>query len=186
MPRFAPPRLPGSVLEHGHSGLQPAGRASGWTGFVAGLWSRPKLGLAASLGRSMRRGALVLTLVLSPGCSELAQPSEAGLPPSPPAYVPIVANYLQSAFKDRGAFDGYEISGVRWVHAIRGWSWLACVHFQDHGHHRTYALFIQDNTVIDGRYAVETDACEAQTFTQFDVVTGVLGRPTAPVQPALY
>jgi hypothetical protein len=51
---------------------------------------------------------------------------------------------------------------------------------------RSYALFLQDNSVVDGRFAVKTDTCEAQTYTQFDVVTGVLGRPTAPVQPALY
>jgi hypothetical protein len=69
---------------------------------------------------------------------------------------------------------------------IRGWTWLACVHFRDHGHLRSYALFIQDNAVIDGRFAVETDACNSQTYTQFDLVTGVLGRPTAPVQPSLY
>ena len=54
------------------------------------------------------------------------------------------------------------------------------------GHLRSYALFIQDSAIADGRYAVETDACESQTYTQFDVATGVLGRPTAPTQPALY
>ena len=51
---------------------------------------------------------------------------------------------------------------------------------------RSYAVLIQDNAVVDARYAVETDSCEAQSYTQFDLVTGVLGRPTAPVQPALY
>lgn len=94
--------------------------------------------------------------------------------------------HFQSAFKDRTAYDDFEISGLRWVHSIKGWGWLACVHFQDHGHRRTYALLIQDNVVADGRYAVETDTCEAQSFTQFDVATGVLGRPTTPAQPALY
>jgi hypothetical protein len=40
--------------------------------------------------------------------------------------------------------------------------------------------------VIDGRYAVQLDTCGSQSYTPFDVVTGVLGRPTAPRQPPLY
>ncbi len=143
---------------------------------MAALWS----------WRAVRRGALALTLGLLPACSELALPSEAGPPPAEPPYVSLAAKYFQSVFKDRSAYDGFEISGLRWVHSIKGWGWLACVHFQDHGHRRTYALLIQDNVVADGRYAVETDTCEAQSFTQFDVATGVLGRPTTPGQPALY
>jgi hypothetical protein len=39
---------------------------------------------------------------------------------------------------------------------------------------------------VDARYAVETDGCEAQAYMQFDLLTGKLGRPTAPVQPPLY
>ena len=140
------------------------------------------------LGRAIRRAALVMSLVMLPGCSELAQPSEAAppAPPAPPPYVSLAAKYLLSAFNDRASYEGFEISGLRWVDSIKGWAWLACVHFQDHGHLRTYALFIQDNAVVDARYAVETDTCETQTYTQFDLVTGVLGRPTAPVQPPLY
>ena len=40
--------------------------------------------------------------------------------------------------------------------------------------------------VIDGHYAVQVDSCGSQSYTPFDVVTGVLGRPTAPRQPPLY
>jgi hypothetical protein len=125
-------------------------------------------------------------LGLLPGCSELAQSNEAAPPAAQPPYVSLAATHFQSVFTDRTAYDGFTISGLRWVHSIKGWSWLACVHFQDHGHLRSYALFIQDNAVVDGRFAVETDACESQTFTPFDASTGVLGQPTAPKQPALY
>jgi hypothetical protein len=125
-------------------------------------------------------------LVILPACSELAQPSDAMPSGAEPPYVSLAAKHLQSVLKDRASYDAFEISGLRWVHTIRGWSWLACVHFRDHGHLRSYALFIQDNAVADGRFAVETDACDSQTYTQFDVVTGTLGRPTAPVQPSLY
>jgi hypothetical protein len=60
------------------------------------------------------------------------------------------------------------------------------LHFLDRGHLRTYALFIQNDAVVDGRYAVQADSCGSQSYTPFDVVNGVLGRPTAPEQPALY
>ncbi len=154
---------------------------------MAGLWSRPRLrGAQLSLRRAILRAALVLTIVILPGCSELAQPSEAAPPAAPDAYVALVAKYLLSTLKDRTAYSGFAISPLRWVDSLKGWAWLACVHFQDHGHLRSYTLFIQDNAVVDARYAVETDACERQSYTQFDLVTGVLGQPTPPVQPALY
>jgi hypothetical protein len=98
----------------------------------------------------------------------------------------LAAKYLSSAMRDRPSFEGFEISGLRWVHSLKGWSWLACLHFLDRGHLRTYALFIQNDTVVDGRYAVQSDSCGSQSYTPFDVVNGVVGRPTAPEQPALY
>jgi hypothetical protein len=120
-------------------------------------------------------------------CSELAQSSQAASPPpAPPAYVSLSARYLMSTLKDRFAYADFEISAPRWVDTLKGWAWLACVHFQDHGHLRSYAIFIQDSAVVDARFAVETDACGAQTYTPFDLVTGQLGVPTAPMQPPLY
>lgn len=129
----------------------------------------------------------MLCLLAAPACSELAQSSQAGAPPpTQPPYVSLTAQYLLSTLKDRFAYDGFTISGLRWIVSLKGPAWLACVHFQDHGHLRTYAIFIQDNTVVDGRYAVETDACDSQAYTPFDLMTGQLGQPTAPVQPPLY
>jgi len=187
MLRFATLRRLRSVLEYGHSYFQPAERVSKWTAFVAGLWSGHRIrGHWALLPHAFRRAALVLVLVTLPACSELAQPSDSMQPSAEPPHVWLAAKYLQSVFKDRASYEAFEISRPRWVHSIKGWSWLTCVHFHDHGHLRSYALFIQDSTIADGRYAVETDACESQNYTQFDVATGVLGRPTAPTQPALY
>jgi hypothetical protein len=154
---------------------------------MAGLWSQGVVSLFGTLLlHAVRRSTLALAFVLLPACSELAQPS--GVMPSgaEPPYVSIVASHFRSAFADRFSLAEFEISGLRWVHSIKGWSWLACVHFQDRGHRRTYALFIQGEAVVDARYAVATDSCETQTYTQFDVMSGVLGRPTAPVQSPLY
>lgn len=154
---------------------------------MAGLWYRQSARRARTwLGRAGGRAALALALLVLPACSELARPSEAAAPPAPPPYVSLTANYLLSTLKDRASYTGFEISGLRWVDSMKGRAWLACVHFQDHGHLRTYAIFIQANAVVDARYAVEIDTCETQTYTQFDLVTGQLGRPTAPVQSPLY
>ena len=183
MPRVATHRLPRSVLGYDHRRFQPAGGISPWPAFVAALWSGARIPRAR---RAIRGAALALVLAALPACSELAQSSETAPTGAQPPFVSLAAKHLQSVLKDRASYDDFEISGLRWVHSIKGWNWLACVHFHDHGHLRSYALFIQDGAVIDSRYAVETDACEAQTYTPFDLVTGELGRPTAPVQPALY
>jgi hypothetical protein len=140
-----------------------------------------------SVWNAVRRALLTLMIFAVSGCTDLARPSEASTPPGQqPAFAALAAKYLTSTMRDRAAFEGFEISGVRWVHSLKGWSWLACVHFSDHGHQRTYALFIQDDAVTDGRYAVQEDSCGSQSYTPFDVVTGVLGRPTSQEQPALY
>ena len=165
---------------------EPAEHVSKWTAFVAGLWSLfPIRGIVISLWNATSRPVCALTLVLLPGCAQLAQPGETP-PPTQPAYASLASQYLASAMTDRASYEDFEISGLRWVHSFKGWSWLACVHFTDHGRVRTYAIFIQNDAVVDGRYAVETDSCAAQTYTPFDVITGTLGRPTAPRQPPLY
>ena len=121
--------------------------------------------------RNAAGAALLLALAVAPGCSDLALPmEEAAASPADPRYGELVARHLKTAFKDRAAYDAFEISGLRWVHSLKGWTWLACVRFQDRGHQRAYALFIKDGTVIDGRYAVQTDACDSQTYAPFEAM----------------
>jgi hypothetical protein len=154
---------------------------------MAGLWSwRLILGIRSSLRNAMQRAVLASMLIALPGCSEIALSNNAMPPGAEPAYVSLAAKYLQSVLSDVRSYDGFEISGLRWVNTVKGWNWLACVRFHDHGHLRIYAIFIQNDAVNDARYAVETDTCEVQTYTQFDLISGELGRPTAPVQPPLY
>lgn len=156
---------------------------------MAGAWLVSRLGRRRgrqTLWQAGRRAAVLLVLFGAPACSELAQSSQTASPPPQPPYVSLTAQYLMSTLKDRFAYDGFAISGPRWVASLKGWAWLVCVHFQDHGHLRSYAIFIQDNAVVDGRYAVETDACDTQAYTPFDLVTGQLGQPTPAVQPPLY
>jgi len=155
---------------------------------MAGLWCLDRMRITDQLfGHAARRALLASMLAAAAGCAELARPSEAATPPAEqPPYAALAAKYISSTMRDRPAFEGFEISGLRWVHSLKGWSWLACVHFLDHGHLRTYALFMQNDVVVEGRYAVQSDSCAAQSYTPFDIVTGVLGRPTAPELRALY
>ena len=150
---------------------------------MAGLWSKHPLAAVRALAQRLTLG---VTLVTMAGCSQIVLPESAmPLGPQPP-YVSLAAKYLQSALKDVRAYDNFEISPLRWVNTLKGWSWLACVRFHERGHTRIYAIFIQDDVVSDARFAVETDTCEAQAYTPFDLISGVLGRPTAPMQQPIY
>lgn len=117
------------------------------------------------------RAGLLLTLLLLSACGDLALPNDemptAGADPS---YFNVVAYYLKNTLKDQAYYDAFEISAFRWVHSLKGWSWLTCVRFQDRGHPRTYAVFVRDGKVVDGRYAVQTDACDTQTYVLFEAM----------------
>ena len=135
------------------------------------------------LFRALRHAAgaaLLFTVVLLPACSDVALPREE-MPASgaDPGYNKLVARHLKNIFKNRASYDAFAISDFRWVHSFKGWAWMTCVRFEDNGHPRTYVVFIKDGKVIDNRYAVQTDACNAQTYAAFDAMgptrSGVLG-----------
>ncbi|MGC1354212.1 MAG: hypothetical protein WA851_00220 [Xanthobacteraceae bacterium] len=110
-----------------------------------------------------------LPLVLL-GCSSVALP-QTDAPPAEAnaaAFHKIIGAYLKEIFKEIGTYDSFEISDARWVHTVKGWSWLNCIRFQDRSHIRTYAIFIQGDKVVDSRYAVTTDGCGGQAYAPFD------------------
>lgn len=131
--------------------------------------------------------ALLLALLLLSGCTDLALPNEemptAG---ADPGYAGVVAHYLKNLFKNQAvsSYSAFEISPFRWVHSLKGWTWLTCVRFQEQGYQRVYAVFLKDGKVVDGRYAVVTDACNEQTYALFDQMKGVAGR--LGIQSPLY
>jgi hypothetical protein len=122
---------------------------------------------------------LFAALTIAPGCSNLALPNE-NMPASGvnPAYSKLVATFIKNVFQGVSPSDAAEISEPRWVQSDKGWSWLACVHFQDHGRRRTYSVFFKQNDVVDARYSVLTDGCGTQTYLPLDMTTGGL-RPGA-------
>ena len=142
------------------------------------MTSRKQQGASTYL-QNATYAALLLTLAAAAGCSSLTV-STADVPPSgpDPAYDGMVANRVKSSFKDHASYDAFEISDYRWVHSVSGWSWLTCVRFQDHGHRRTYALFLRAKDIIETRYAVQTDGCDTASYVPFDLTTGA-ARPAS-------
>lgn len=127
----------------------------------------------ALLRNAVFAAALLLTAAAGlVACSGFAASNENVPAPVPDAdYKEQIADYMKSAFKDYASYDSYEISDPRWVHSMTGWSWLACVRFQDHSRRHSYALFLQSGNIVDSRYAVETDGCDMQAYVPFDLMT---------------
>ena len=138
---------------------------------MAGLAKRGWRGAYASL-QNAARAALLLPLVL-PGCSSLAQPEEGAPAAGPdPTSGKLIAKHLQS-FKNADTYSSFEISEFRWVHSIKGWSWLTCVRFQDHDRKLTYAVFLKADKIVDSRFAVEADGCGTQTYSPFEQMPNI-------------
>jgi hypothetical protein len=138
------------------------------------------VGLASHALRGVRRTALLLALVVVSGCSNFAMDTEFRPETGPdPSYRTLVVNQVKATFKNYPSYNSYELSEARWVHSVSGWGWLACIRFQDQGHRRTYVMVIKDKAVVDSRFAVETDACDAVAYSPLDLGTGAV--PVVPV-----
>jgi hypothetical protein len=128
--------------------------------YIAGAWSR-----------DCARAMFLLPLALL-GCTSAALPQTDAPAPATntAAFHKIIGDHLKESFKEIATYDNFEISDARWVHTLKGWSWLSCIRFQERGHIRTYALFIQTDKVVDSRYAVTTDGCGKQAYAPFDEI----------------
>jgi len=130
---------------------------------------------AISMFRSICALAAVLALLALPECSNMALPKEEVPTATPdPTYGSLVTTRLKNTFSTLSPNDTIEISQPHWVHNLSGWSWLVCVHFQDKSRRRTYALFMLGNAIIESRYSVETDMCEAQPYSSLDLASGTI------------
>ena len=103
------------------------------------------------------------------GCAGLAEDNAEMPVASPdPSYQGVVAAHLKQVLKNYSAYDSFEISDPRWVHSIKGWTWLTCVRFREQDRVRSYALFLDGNKIVDDRFAVQTDSCDSQTYYPFE------------------
>lgn len=132
----------------------------------------------------LRPAALLATLIALAHCS-VAPPDASAHQAAPVNYGPLIANALK-AFRGFAEYGDFQISGPRWVHALTGWSWLVCVRYDDHGHRRFYAFFIDDNSIVNARYDILMDQCGAQQYVPFDATTGAIGSPTPVLQQPIY
>jgi hypothetical protein len=134
---------------------------------------------ATPLRRAVPRAALLLVLALAAACGSLAGPTE-NAPALSPDYRTMIAKRLKTLFKDMVA-GGVEISDPRWAQSNKGWGWMVCIHYPDRGHQRTYVYFFDRSEFVDERFAVQTDHCEAQTYSAFDlgpaIRPGAIGDP---------
>jgi hypothetical protein len=149
------------------------------------LTTRRRQSARSVLQRAAWGTALLLALVILPACTNVAFPKEdRPTSGSDPAYGSLIAGYMKRTFKTVAAPNSFEISPLRWTNSMKGWSWLACVRFQDQGRRRTYAVFIKGSEILDSRYAVRIDACDDQTYSPFNLDTGAIG--TIGQQDPLY
>jgi hypothetical protein len=130
--------------------------------------------------RYLRRAAPLVALAAVSGCSNLDFDAEFRPAAGPdPSYRVLAADRMKATFKDYRSYTAFEISEARWVHSVNGWGWIACVRYQDQGHRRAYAIFFKDRAIVDARFAVQTDACDALAYAPADLGTG--GSPVAGI-----
>jgi hypothetical protein len=117
-------------------------------------------------------------------CSSV--PAENSTEPAPPAsYGKPIAGALKK-FKDFSSYRNFQISGLRWVNTATGWSWLACVRYDDHGLTRFYAFFLDGDIVANSRYDVRIDHCPQQQYVPFDVTSAAVGVATSSGRQPIY
>ncbi len=121
---------------------------------------------------SAKRAARVLALcMILAGCTATELTQNWPPPPVPdlsqPNYRRIVAENIKKIFPNPPQGD-LEISGLRPVDHIKGPAWLTCLRVDPGGNPQQYAVFIQNDAVIDWRVAVVVDQCHKQAYSPLE------------------
>jgi len=110
---------------------------------------------------------------------------------SKPNYRRVVADNMKDIFRNAESLRDLEISEARPVDHVKGPAWITCLKFRVHVDQvvnqspstepvvgesssisnrspQYYAIFIQDDKIIDSRLGVLLDQCRSQTFQPFD------------------
>ena len=118
----------------------------------------------------MRAYPLALALIVG-GCSvtEFVQNGAPGPAPdlSQPNYQRIVSDNIKRVFPNQPVLGELEISGVRLVDHLKGPAWLTCLKLDARGNPQNYAIFIQNDKIIDWRAGVMIDGCSKETYQPF-------------------
>ncbi len=120
----------------------------------------------------MRAPVLAAALFLS-GCSanEFAHNWSGGPIPdlSQPNYRRIVTDNIRSIFPKQTPPGELEISGLRMVEHLKGPAWLTCLKIDARRNPQHYAIFIQNDQVIDARASVVMDQCQKEPYGPFEL-----------------
>jgi len=126
----------------------------------------------------VRALCLALFLVLAECSSRFVDGP--GAPPDDPLpdYRGIIADSLRPTTTKRPKLSinlpqigSVEISGLRRVFNFTGWSWLACLKADGHGHPFYLAVFIKESVIVDSRSSVTIDKCDEQSYEPLDLRT---------------
>jgi hypothetical protein len=120
----------------------------------------------------VRAPVLAVALILS-GCSasELVQNWPGGPVPdlSQPNYRRIVTDNIRAIFPKANPPGELEISGLRMVDHLKGPAWLTCLKIDARGKPQHYAIFIQNDKVIDSRASILIDQCQKEFYGPFEL-----------------
>jgi hypothetical protein len=120
------------------------------------------LGLVAILG-----GCSASELVQNlgpPAATELPQPN----------FRRIIADNIKTIFPNQQWLGEMEISAARPVdHHLKGLAWLACLRLGNGGNPQHYAIFIQNDKILDWRAGIVIDQCHNQAYSKFEIATAV-------------
>lgn len=120
----------------------------------------------------MRLWPNAMALLLA-GCSlgdmTLPPPDEAVAGP-PPSYRKLIAGGLAGILGDPKRTGTLQISGLRRVDSFKGPAWLICLRAAVDVRALDYAVFFQNEKIVETRLAVRADHCEEQAFGPFNVL----------------
>lgn len=121
---------------------------------------------------SVRAAVLAAVLILS-GCSTSdLVPNWTGEPIpdlSQPNYRRIVTENIRTIFPNENPPGDLEISGLRMVDHLKGPAWMTCLKIDAHGKPQLYAIFIQNDKVIDSRASIVLDQCQKESYGPFEL-----------------
>lgn len=87
---------------------------------------------------------------------------------SQPNYRRIVTENIRSIFPKDLPGD-LEISGLRMVDHLKGPAWMTCLKIDAHRNPQLYAVFIQNDKVIDSRASILLDQCQKESYGPFEL-----------------
>ena len=155
----------------GNDPLPPSGQEA-----IPRSRSDPQNKAIRNRNRSVARAYVLAVALAVGGCSgsEIVQnwaPPASAPELAQPNHRRIVADNIKVIFPDQTLLGDVEISGVRPVDHLKGPAWVTCLKVVVRGIPQHYAVFIQDDKVIDSRGGIVIDHCHKETYTPLEIAT---------------